>query len=95
MARYQLRLFIAGQVGNSLTAIANMRAIGTQLLGGDYQLQIIDVLQRPELAEQEKISVTPTLIQDAPLPTRRLVGDLSQTSRVLAGLGISPERHRE
>ncbi|MFP2931078.1 circadian clock KaiB family protein [Pyxidicoccus sp. 3LG] len=91
MARYRFRLFVAGQLGNSLTAIANIRALGNQMLGGDYDLQVIDVLDKPELAEQEKITVTPTLIKDAPFPARRLIGDLSHTPRVLAGLGLSPD----
>jgi circadian clock protein KaiB len=90
-SRFQFRLFIAGQLGNSLTAIANIRALGTQLLGGNYDLQIIDVLEKPELADREKITVTPTLIKDAPLPARRLIGDLSHTPRVMAGLSLSPE----
>ncbi len=89
MARHQFRLFISGQAGNSLSAIANLRALCAQLLGGDYELQIIDVLEEPELAEREKITVTPTLIKDAPLPARRLIGDLSHTPRVLAGLGLT------
>ena len=91
MSRYQFRLFIAGQLGNSLTAIANIRALGSQLLGGNYDLQIIDVLEKPELADREKITVTPTLIKDAPLPARRLIGDLSHTPRVMAGLSLSPD----
>ncbi len=91
MARYNLRLFIAGQLGHSISAIANIRALGNQLLDGDYELLIIDVLEKPEAAEAEKITVTPTLIKDSPLPARRLIGDLSQTPRVLAGLGIVPE----
>lgn len=91
MARFKLRLFVAGQLGNSITAIANIRAIGNAVLAGDYELQIIDVLEDPESAEREKISVTPTLIKESPLPVRRLVGDLSQTPRVLAGLGLPPE----
>jgi circadian clock protein KaiB len=91
MARYQFRLFIAGQLGNSLHAIANMRALGNHMLKGDYDLKIIDVLERPELAELEKITATPTLIKDAPLPMRRLIGDLSHTPRVLAGLGLTNE----
>lgn len=94
MALYRFRLFISGQLGNSLTAIANLRALGAQVLGGDYELEIIDVLERPELAEQEKIVVTPTLIKDAPLPVRRLIGDLSHTPRVLAGLSLSPDDDR-
>lgn len=90
MARYRLRLFVAGQVGSSLSAIANLRALSRQLLEGECDLEIIDVLESPELAEREKITVTPTLIKDAPLPARRLLGDLSHTPRVLAGLGLTP-----
>jgi circadian clock protein KaiB len=91
MHSYKFRLFIAGQQGTSLNAIANIRALGNQLLSGDYDLQIIDVLEHPELAEREKVSATPTLIKDAPLPARRLIGDLSHTPRVLAGLGLTTE----
>ncbi|MBL8953459.1 MAG: circadian clock KaiB family protein [Myxococcaceae bacterium] len=91
MAKYQFRLFIAGQLGNSLTAIANIKALGSQLLRGEYTLEIIDVLERPELADRERVTVTPTLIKDAPLPVRRLIGDLSHTPRVLAGLSLSAE----
>lgn len=91
MAHYQFRLFIAGQLGNSLNALANIRALGNHMLGGDYELQIIDVLEQPELAEREKVTATPTLIKDAPLPARRLIGDLSHTPRVLAGLGLSAD----
>ncbi len=90
MSHYKFRLFVSGQLGNSLNAVSNLKALGGQLLGGDYDLEIIDVLENPELAELEKISATPTLIKDSPLPVRRLVGDLSHTPRVLAGLGISP-----
>ncbi|GEM_PF-4510719 len=61
MARYRFRLFIAGQLGKSRNAVANIRALGNQILGGDYELGIIDVLEHPELAEIEKVSATPTL----------------------------------
>ena len=94
MPKYQFRLFIAGQLGNSLTAIANIKALGNQLLGGDYLLEIIDVLERPEAADREKVTVTPTLIKDSPLPARRLIGDLSHTPRVLAGLSLTPDEPR-
>lgn len=90
MARYKFRLFVAGPAGHTLSAVANMRAIGSQILDGDYELQIVDILESPEIAERERISLTPTLIMDTPLPSKRLVGDLSHTPRVLAGLGIGP-----
>ncbi len=91
MARYKLRLFVTGNAGLSMSAITNAQAIGNQALHGDYELEVVDVLQNPEQAEREKIVVTPTLILDAPLPSRRLIGDLSHTPRVLSGLGIVPE----
>lgn len=91
MAHYRFRLFIAGQAGNSLNAVANIRALGNKLLHGDFDLEIIDVLERPALAEVEKLTATPTLIKDAPLPIRRLIGDLSDTPTVLSGLGLPSE----
>lgn len=90
MTSYKFRLFVTGQGGHTPTAIANLRAIGNSLLRGNYALEVIDVLEQPQAAEEAKITVTPTLIKDTPLPMRRLIGDLSQTGSVLAALGIVP-----
>ncbi|HMB90191.1 MAG TPA: circadian clock KaiB family protein [Rhodothermales bacterium] len=86
MKRYQLRLFVAGRSARSERAIANLRRICQEDLGGDCDLSIIDVLEHPQEAENEKILATPTLIKSGPLPIRRFIGDLSVRERVLAGL---------
>lgn len=74
------------------TAIANLRRICEQELEGQYDLEIIDVLEHPDLAEDEKILATPTLIKSLPLPLRRVIGDLSNTEKVLLGLEVRPQR---
>lgn len=89
MPRYKFRLFVTGQGGHTPTAITNLRAIGSQFLNGDFELDIIDVLDQPAIAEEARVTMTPTLLKDTPLPARRLVGDLSHTARVLAALDIS------
>lgn len=73
------------------TAIANLRRICEQELEGQYDLEIIDVLEYPDLAEEEKILATPTLIKSLPLPLRRVIGDLSNTEKVLLGLEVHPK----
>lgn len=72
------------------TAIANLRRICEEDLGGEYELQIIDVLEDPEAAEGDKILATPTLIKQLPPPLRRIIGDLSNTEKVLLGLHVNP-----
>lgn len=74
------------------TAIANLRRICEDELHGQYDLEIIDVLEHPDLAEDEKILATPTLIKSLPLPLRRVIGDLSDTEKVLLGLEVQPQR---
>lgn len=69
-------------------AIANLRRICEQELGGQYQLEIIDVLEHPELAEEDKILATPTLIKQLPPPLRKVIGDLSDKEKVLLGLEL-------
>jgi len=87
-----LRLFVTGASSRTSTAIANLRRICEQELEGQYDLQIIDVLQFPDLAEDEKILATPTLIKSLPLPLRRVIGDLSDKEKVLLGLEVHPQR---
>ena len=72
-------------------AIANLRRICDEELHGEYQLEIIDVLERPQLAEDDKILATPTLIKQLPPPLRRVIGDLSNKEKVLLGLEVFPE----
>jgi circadian clock protein KaiB len=86
---YQLTLFITGGSPNSVRAINNLKVICEKHLSGRYELDIIDVYQNPELANQEQIIALPTLIKRSPEPVRRLVGDMSDTAKVLRGLGIS------
>ena len=73
-------------------AIANLQRICEQELQGQYELEIIDVLEYPDLAEDEKILATPTLIKSLPLPLRRMIGDLSNTEKVLLGLEVHAQR---
>lgn len=83
---------MTGASSRTGTAIANLRRICEQELEGQYELEIIDVLEFPELAEDEKILATPTLIKSLPLPLRRVIGDLSNTEKVLLGLEVEPQR---
>ena len=87
---YRLRLFITGSTSRSARAIRNIRAICENKLHGRYELEVIDIYQHPEQAKPEQIVVAPTLIKKLPLPVRRLIGDLSDQQRVLAGLNILP-----
>ena len=86
---YRLRLFIAGASINSLRAVNNLKEVCDRFLVSKYSLEIIDVHQQKEIAEKENIIALPLLIKSFPLPERRMVGDLSDTERVLKGLGLS------
>jgi circadian clock protein KaiB len=88
LSKYLLRLFVTGTSSRTGTAIANLRRICEQELGGQYDLEIIDVLEFPDVAEDEKILATPTLIKSLPLPLRRVIGDLSDKEKVLLGLEV-------
>jgi circadian clock protein KaiB len=85
---YVLRLYIIGTTPQSMRAVANIRRICEEHLKGHYELEVIDLSQRPTLAEGEQIIATPTLIKKLPLPLRRFIGDLSQTDRILLGLDL-------
>ena len=86
-----LRLFVTGASPRTSTAIANLKRICEQELEGCYDLEIIDVLENPEIAEDERILATPTLIKSLPLPLRRVIGDLSDKDKVLLGLEVQPK----
>ena len=90
MDKFKLRLYITGKTPKSERAIANLKEICEKELKGLYELQIIDVLESPQLAEDEKILATPTLIKDLPPPLKRIIGDLSNSDKVLLGLDLSP-----
>jgi circadian clock protein KaiB len=86
---FVLRLFITGATPNSIRAVTHIREICDSHLSGRYHLEIIDVYQQQEMAEQEQLVALPLLIRKKPLPERRLIGDLSDTEKVLRGLGLS------
>jgi circadian clock protein KaiB len=88
-AGYVLRLFVTGTSPNSVRAINNLKLICDAYLHDNYSLEIIDVYQQAAVAQTEQIIALPLLIRKQPLPERRLIGDLSQTEKVLKGLGLS------
>lgn len=88
--RYLLRLFVTGATARSVRAIRNIQAICEEQLHGRYDLEVIDIYQRPEVAKPEQIIVAPTLVRELPLPVRKLIGDLTDKERVLVGLDIVP-----
>jgi circadian clock protein KaiB len=85
---YVLRLFITGASPNSIRAVENITTICEEHLAGRYELEIIDVHQQPQLAEGEDVIALPLMIKKSPLPVRRMIGDMSDTKRVLKGLGL-------
>jgi circadian clock protein KaiB len=87
-ATYVLRLYITGTTARSMRAVENVRWLCEAHFGGDYDLEVVDVYQQPELAAREQLIAAPTLIKKLPLPLRRLVGDMSNHERVLAGLDL-------
>ena len=90
MGKYLLKLYVMGQTPRSERAIANLQRICDEELGNQYELIIIDVLERPQLAEDEKVVAIPTLIKQLPIPLRRFIGDMSDTEKVLLGLDLLP-----
>ena len=90
MNKYLLKLYITGQTPRSERAIANLRRICDEELKGQYEMMIIDILERPQLAEDETILATPMLIKQLPPPLRRIIGDLSDTEKVILGLDLQP-----
>jgi len=86
--RYILKLYVAGQSPKSIQAIANINRICEENLQGCYDLEVVDLYQKPQLAQGDQIIAVPTLIRKLPIPLRRIIGDLSDTGRVLVGLDI-------
>lgn len=86
--KYVLRLYVTGMTPKSTRAISNPKKICEEHLGGRYDLQIIDIYQQPTLAKGEQIIAAPTLIKKLPLPLRRLIGDMSNTEKMLLGLDM-------
>ncbi|MBF0158636.1 MAG: circadian clock protein KaiB [Magnetococcales bacterium] len=88
--KYLLKLYVTGHTPRSQHAISNLRRICEGELAGHYEMTVIDILEHPSLAEDEKILATPTLIKVLPSPIRRIIGDLSDTEKVLFGLDLQP-----
>lgn len=86
--KHVLRLYIAGKSSRSILAISNLKSICKTYLNGHYELEIIDLFQFPGLAQGEQIIAAPTLIKKSPLPLRRIIGDMSNTDKVLLGLNL-------
>lgn len=90
--RYVLRLYVAGKSPKSVNAIVNIQKICEENLQGRYQLEVIDLYQQPHLAQEAQIIALPALIRQLPPPLRRIIGDMSNTERVLVGLDIRVSR---
>lgn len=95
MRNYILKLYITGNTPRSQRAIANLFRICSEELGNQYKVEIIDVLEQPQRAEDEKIMVTPTLIKQLPPPLARIIGDMSNIDSVLLGLDLLPKYQEE
>jgi circadian clock protein KaiB len=85
---WELRLYVAGQTAKSLQAFANLKRICEEHLGGRYQIEVVDLMKNPELAKGDQIFALPTLVRKLPEPVRKIIGDLSNTERVLVGLDL-------
>jgi circadian clock protein KaiB len=85
---YVLRLYIAGTSSKSVRAVANIKEICNKNLANRFDLEVIDIYQQPALAEEVQVIAAPTLVKQLPLPSRKFVGDMSNTDRILVGLEI-------
>lgn len=92
MSRYLLKLYVTGRTPRSERAVQQLQSICATELADCYDLVVIDVLERPQLAEDEKILATPTVVKELPPPMRRIIGDLSDAETVLLGLDLMPRR---
>ncbi|MFS2187380.1 MULTISPECIES: circadian clock KaiB family protein [unclassified Mucilaginibacter] len=88
--KYELRLYIAGKTAKSVTALTNLKKYCEEHLKGQYVIEVIDLLQQPQLAEGDQIFAIPTLVRKVPEPIRKIIGDLSNEEKVLVGLNIIP-----
>lgn len=86
--KWHLRLYVAGQTPKSVTALKNLKRYCEEHLKGKYDIEVVDLLQNPQLAEGDQILAIPTLVRKMPEPIRKIIGDLSDTERVLVGLDL-------
>lgn len=89
---WELRLYVAGTTPKSVAAFANLKEICETHMGGKYRIEIIDLLRNPQLASGDQIVAVPTLVRRLPHPVKKIIGDLSNTERVLVGLDLKPAR---
>ena len=87
---WELRLYVAGQTPKSLTAFANLKAVGEEYLAGKHRIEVVDFLKHPQLAKGDQILAIPTLVRKLPPPMRKIIGDLSNKERVLIGFDLRP-----
>jgi len=90
--QYELRLYVAGQTPKSVQAFANLKAICEEHLHGRYRIEVIDLLKNPMLARGDQILAVPTLVRQLPPPVKKIIGDFTNTERVLVGLNLVPVR---
>jgi circadian clock protein KaiB len=89
--KWNLRLYVAGQTPKSIVALANLKRICDEHMNGQYKIEIIDLMENPQLAQKDQIVAIPTLVRELPAPLKRIIGDLSNTDRVLVGLDVVPQ----
>ena len=90
-AQWMLRLYVAGETPKSMLALANLKKLAEKHLAGSYEIEIVDLLKRPQLAADHQILAVPTLVRKLPEPIIKIIGDLSNTEKVLVGLDLRPK----
>lgn len=91
-SEWELRLYVAGQTSRSLTALDNLHKICEEHLKGQYRIEVVDLLVNPQLSREDEILALPTLVRKVPKPLRKIIGDLSNTEKVLVGLQLRHAR---
>ena len=89
--RWELRLYVAGQTPKSIAAFSNLKRVCEEHLAGKYTIEVVDLIKNPQLAQGDQIVAIPTLVRKLPEPVRKIIGDLSNTERVLVGLQLRPK----
>ena len=89
--RWELRLYVAGQTPKSVAAFSNLKRVCEEHLAGKYKIEVVDLIKNPQLAQGDQIVAIPTLVRKLPEPVRKIIGDLSNTERVLVGLQLRPQ----
>lgn len=90
LAKWKLRLYVAGQTPRSISALNNLKLLCEQHLAGRYQIEVVDLAKQPQLAQGDQIVAIPTLVRKLPVPIKRVIGDLSNLERVMVGMDLQP-----